>query len=102
MEKQQLYIGGKRHATNETFQSIDPSSNKPIAEICKADRSSIDAAVQAGKNAFRQWSTMPAIERSRILLKAVALLRERNDELAEIETRDTGKPFTETSTSTLR
>lgn len=98
MAKQQLYIGGKRHATNETFQSIDPSSNKPIAEICKADRSSIDAAVKAGKNAFRQWSTMPAIERSRILLKAVALLRERNDELAEIETRDTGKPFTETST----
>jgi betaine-aldehyde dehydrogenase len=38
------------------------------------------------------------MERSRILLKAVALLRKRNDDLALVETHDTGKPFSETST----
>jgi betaine-aldehyde dehydrogenase len=98
MERQPLYIAGKRHSTKETFQTIDPSNDQPLAETCIADRDSIDAAVRAGHGAFTAWSTLPAIERSRILLKAVAILRERNDELAAIETKDTGKPFTETST----
>ena len=40
---------------------------------------------------------MSATERSRILLNAVALLRARNDELAAIEVRDTGKPWQEAS-----
>ncbi|MDW1988284.1 aldehyde dehydrogenase family protein, partial [Vibrio sp. 811] len=41
------------------------------------------------------WSAMTAIERSRILNKAVAILRERNDELAALEVADTGKPIQE-------
>ena len=97
-DQQTLYIAGKRYSTKETFQSIDPATNEKIADVSTADRHSVDAAVKAGKAAFPSWSATPAIERSRILLRAVALLRERNDELAEIETRDTGKPFTETST----
>ncbi|CZT15995.1 probable aldehyde dehydrogenase A [Ramularia collo-cygni] len=96
-EQQSLYYGGKRETTTETFTSIDPSTNKPIAEICKADKSSIDAAIRSAKDAFPSWSATPPMERSRILLKAVALLRQRNDELATIETHDTGKAFSETS-----
>ncbi|KAK4570144.1 hypothetical protein LTR86_002224 [Recurvomyces mirabilis] len=97
-EQQPLFINGRRHKTTNTFQTIDPSCNKPIAEICTADKSSIHAAVEAGKKAFPSWSATPPMERSRILLRAVKLLRERNDELAVIETHDTGKPFSETST----
>ena len=97
-DQQTLYIAGKRYSTPETFQSIDPATNEKIADVSIADRHAVDAAVKAGKAAFPSWSATPAIERSRILLRAVALLRERNDELAGIETRDTGKPFTETST----
>ena len=41
---------------------------------------------------------MTAIQRSRILNKAVAILRERNDELAKLESLDSGKAFSETST----
>ena len=81
-EQQTLYIAGQRHSTQETFQTIDPATDKPIADVSKADRHSIDAAVRAGQAAFPTWSATPAIERSRILLRAVALLRERNDELA--------------------
>lgn len=97
-DKQPLFIAGKRHETSETFQSINPSTGRPLADICKADQSVVHSAIQAGKNAFPAWSTTPPIERSRILLRAVALLRQRNDELAIIETNDTGKPFSETST----
>jgi betaine-aldehyde dehydrogenase len=96
-EPQPLYYAGQRHTTAATFQSIDPSTGKPIADIYKADKSDIDQAVQSAKHAFKTWSAMPAIERSRILLRAVALLRQRNDELATVETHDTGKAFSETS-----
>jgi betaine-aldehyde dehydrogenase len=97
-EAQPLYINGRRHTTADTFETIDPSTDRPLARVHKADKAAIDAAVQAGKKAFPSWSATPPIERSRILLKAVALLRERNDELAQVETHDTGKPFSETST----
>ncbi|EME77384.1 uncharacterized protein MYCFIDRAFT_42436 [Pseudocercospora fijiensis CIRAD86] len=96
-DQQTLYYGGKRQTTSETFQTIDPSTAQPIADICKADKAAIDAAVKSAKNAFSKWSAMPPMERSRILLRAVALLRQRNDELATIETHDTGKAFSETS-----
>ena len=97
-EKQPLYYGGKRQTTSQTFQSIDPSTNQPLADICTADKDSVHAAITSARSAFPSWSATPPIERSRILLKAVKLLRERNDELAVVETHDTGKPFSETST----
>ncbi|SMQ48469.1 unnamed protein product [Zymoseptoria tritici ST99CH_3D7] len=95
---QPLYYAGKRQPTSSTFQSIDPSTNTPIATICKADKSSIDAAVKSAQHAFPIWSALSPMERSRNLLKAVALLRQENDSLATIETHDTGKAFCETST----
>ena len=97
-DKQPLYFGGKRQTTEETFQTIDPSRDRPLADICKADKGAVDAAVSSAKAAFPKWSSTPPMERSRILLRAVALLRKRNDDLALIETHDTGKPFSETST----
>lgn len=97
-ERQPLYYGGKRQTTNETFQDIDPSCDRLLAEICKADKNAVNAAVNAAQAAFPKWSSTPPMERSRLLLRAVALLRKRNDELAVIETHDTGKPFSETST----
>ena len=96
-ERQPLYYGGKRHTTQDTFHTIDPSCDRPLAEICKADKTAVDAAVKSAQDAFPVWSSMPAIERSRMLLRAVAILRKRNDEIAKTETHDTGKPFSETS-----
>jgi betaine-aldehyde dehydrogenase len=97
---QQLYYDGKiQQATSgKTFKSIDPSTAKPLAEVQTASGSDIDAAVAAAQKAFPSWSQTPHMIRSRILLKAVELLRARNDEIAKVETHDTGKPFSETST----
>ncbi|KAK5169655.1 uncharacterized protein LTR77_005632 [Saxophila tyrrhenica] len=97
-DQQPLYYGGKHHTTTDTFQTFDPSTNTPLADISKADKTSVHAAISSAKSAFPTWSATPPAERSRILLKAVALLRQRNDDLARIETHDTGKPFSETST----
>lgn len=96
----QLYYNGsvQKATSSRTFQSIDPSTASPLAEIHIASNGDVDSAIASAAEAFKKWSTTPAIVRSRILLKAVELLRKRNDEIAKVETQDTGKPFSETST----
>ncbi|OBT54397.1 hypothetical protein VE04_10329 [Pseudogymnoascus sp. 24MN13] len=96
----QLYYNGsvQKATSSKTFQSIDPSTGTPLAEIHVASNRDVDAAISSATEAFKTWSTTPAIARARILLKAVQILRDRNDEIAKVETQDTGKPFSETST----
>ncbi|KAL9614901.1 MAG: hypothetical protein Q9167_000643 [Letrouitia subvulpina] len=96
---QHLYYDGKiQLASGPVFRSIDPSTTRPLADIHTATESDIDLAVESAQRAFPSWSNTPSVERSRILLKAVQLLREQNNEIAIVETQDTGKPFSETST----
>lgn len=93
------FIAGKSQpsTSKHTFTSVDPSTSLPLATIHTASPSDIDAAVDAARTVFPSWSATPATARAKILLRAAAILRERNDELATIETHDTGKPFSETS-----
>lgn len=84
--------------STSTFQSIDPTTSQPIATIYTSTPPTIDLAISSAQAAFPSWSQTSPLERSRILLKAASLLRLRNDALATIETHDTGKPFSETST----
>ena len=95
-----LYYDGKVQAASSgtVIRTINPSTARPLADVFSASHSDVDAAISSARNAFRSWSIIPPIARARILLKAVQLLRERNDEIAKVETQDTGKPFSETST----
>ena len=97
---QQLYYNGEsqKSTSSITIQSISPATSHPLANVRSASHFDIDAAISSAASAFPSWSFTPPIIRSRILLKAVSILRSRSDELAEIETHDTGKPFSETST----
>ncbi|WYZ41777.1 hypothetical protein EsH8_V_000672 [Colletotrichum jinshuiense] len=97
-DRHTFYAGKPQPDTESpgTFQSIDPATAKPVCTIHTSSPASVNAAVDAAKAAFPSWSATPPIERSRILLRAVALLRERNDELAKVETLDTGKAYSET------
>ncbi|KAF7930285.1 uncharacterized protein EAE98_004686 [Botrytis deweyae] len=97
--EQQLYYDGKvQQATSkETFTTVNPATGKPLAQVHKASPSDIDSAIASARKAFPSWSQTPPIVRSRILLKAVQILRERNDEIAKVETHDTGKAYSETS-----
>lgn len=95
-----LYIdGGYVDATSgRTFETTNPATGEVIASIQSASQADIDKAVQSAKAGQKVWASMTAVERSRILLKAVEILRKRNDELAKLETADTGKAYSETST----
>ncbi|QFI36971.1 betaine-aldehyde dehydrogenase [Moritella marina ATCC 15381] len=95
----QNYVHGQSIAneTGETFEVINPATGQVSYLVEVADASVQQAAIDSAKAGFATWSNMTPMERSRILLKAVALLRERNDELAAIEVHDTGKPWQEAS-----
>lgn len=83
--------------TKETFDVRNPATAEIIYQVELADEKIKLQAIESAKRGFAIWSAMSGIERSRILLNAVALLRERNDVLAKIEVLDTGKPWQEAS-----
>lgn len=97
-ELQQLYIGGKRvkATSGKTFQTTNPANGEILADVQVASLADVDAAIASANQGQRVWAGMTAMQRSRILRRAVEILRERNDELAELETLDTGKPLSET------
>ncbi|WP_250529292.1 betaine-aldehyde dehydrogenase [Caballeronia sp. ATUFL_F1_KS4A] len=96
--EQRLYIGGEYvdATSGETFDTLDPATGETLARVQRASQADIDRAVKSAREGQREWAAMTAMQRSRILRRAVDLLRARNDELAAIETRDTGKPIAET------
>ncbi|GBU13458.1 betaine aldehyde dehydrogenase [Enterobacterales bacterium] len=95
---QKLYIDGRYQEStgNETFDAINPANGEVIATLPNATAEDVDLAVSAARQGQKVWAAMTAMQRSRILRRAVDILRERNDELAAIETADTGKPLSET------
>lgn len=97
MDMKSLYIDGSAcNATSgESFITYNPANGEPLATIGQASPQDLERAIESAKQGFKVWSAMTPIERSRILLKAVAILRERNDELAALEVADTGKPLQE-------
>src|SRR5690554_3699439 len=93
----QNFVHGRflANRSGETFPVVNPATGQAIYQVEVADEAVQQAAIESARAGFAQWAATPAIERSRTLLKAVALLRERNDELAAVEVRDTGKPWQE-------
>ncbi|QUM80019.1 betaine-aldehyde dehydrogenase [Moritella sp. 5] len=93
------YVHGQSlsNDSGETFEVINPANGEVSYLVQVADASIQQATIESAKIGFATWSKMTPMERNRILLKAVALLRERNDELAVIEVQDTGKPWQEAS-----
>ncbi|WP_023602815.1 betaine-aldehyde dehydrogenase [Aliivibrio logei] len=97
MEMNSLYIDGQsiQATSGESFTSMNPANGEPIAQLGQASQADLELAIESAKRGFAVWSAMTAIERSRILLNAVKILRERNNDIAMLEVMDTGKPLQE-------
>ena len=78
------------------FASINPATGEILGHVVAAGPAEVNAAVAAALKGQQVWAATPAVERARVLRRAADLLRSRNRELAELETRDTGKPIQET------
>jgi betaine-aldehyde dehydrogenase len=83
-------------AAGERFASINPATGEVLGYVTAAGAAQINAAVRAAQKAQAGWGAMTGTERARVLRRAADILRSRNQELAELETRDTGKPIQET------
>ena len=96
---QRSLIGGELvpSTTGETFTTIHPGTNAVICEVEQAGEREVDAAVASAREGFEVWSSMTAMDRSRILRRAVQIIRERNDDLAALDTLDAGRPIAETT-----
>jgi betaine-aldehyde dehydrogenase len=95
----QSFIHGQPLAnqSGERFDVVNPATGQVIYQVEQADEFVMQAAVDSARKGFEAWSAMTGLERGRILNRAAAILRERNDELARIEVLDTGKPWQEAS-----
>jgi betaine-aldehyde dehydrogenase len=85
------------NTSRQTFLSRNPASGEILAEIEIAGPPEIEQAVAAATRAQKTWAALTGTERGRILKRAAELLRARNDDLARLETDDTGKPIRETA-----
>ncbi|MGD0492579.1 MAG: betaine-aldehyde dehydrogenase [Steroidobacteraceae bacterium] len=80
----------------ERFASINPANGEVLGYVNVAGCDEVNAAVRAAQRGQAQWAALTGAERARIMRRAAQLLRSRNQQLAELETRDTGKPIQET------
>jgi betaine-aldehyde dehydrogenase len=98
-EQRQHYIAGSfadAHGAG-TIDVIDPSTEETIGRVAEGDAADVDDAVAAAREAFDHgpWRTITAQERGRILFRLAEVVRRRAAELAELETRNNGKPIAE-------
>jgi betaine-aldehyde dehydrogenase len=94
----QMYIDGRfvDAKSGQTFEVYDPSTEDAIATVPAGNAADVDLAARAATKAFYDgWKTVTAQERGRILLRLADRVRARRAELAELETRNTGKPIAE-------
>ncbi|MEA3178166.1 MAG: betaine-aldehyde dehydrogenase [Gammaproteobacteria bacterium] len=98
-QRDALPVANARAATRspDSFKTLNPATGEVLATIKVSGAAEIDAAVEAAQKAQRAWASRTGTERGRILHRAAQILRSRNAELAELETRDTGKPIQETN-----
>ena len=89
---------GPQHTpdTDHTIHVMNPATGAQLAVLPVDGPAEVNAAVERARLAQKEWRSMTGAERGRVLQRAARLLRERNDALAELETRNTGKPIQET------
>src|SRR5436309_13235433 len=99
MQPHRLYINGEfvEPRGRARIDVIDPSSSEVIAQVPDASEDDVDRAVRAARAAFDEgpWKDSTAQDRGRVLFKLADIVRSRASELAELETRNTGKPIAE-------
>lgn len=93
------FIAGSRCSavSGQTFQTLNPSNGKVLADIAACDAQDIDFAVHTARRAFEEgtWSKAAPSHRKAVLLKLAALIESHTEELAMLEALEAGKPISE-------
>lgn len=93
------FVDGKylEDTVGTPIEVIYPATGEVVATVHSATDAVIEAAVQSGIRAQKEWAAMTGTERGRVLRRAADIMRARNHDLSVLETYDTGKPYSETS-----
>lgn len=94
-----LLIGGKQvpALSGKTFATVNPATGQEIAQLAEGGAADVDMAVAAARRAFDGgWSRWTPTQRQALLMRVAALIDERFDDLALLETLDMGAPLTRT------
>jgi len=89
-------VRAARSAEGATLRVINPATGALLAEVPTDGAAQVEAAVARARAGQKEWAQLTGAARGRVLHRAAQLLRERNEELAQLETRNTGKPLQET------
>jgi len=73
-----------------TFTVINPATEQAVVDVPLADQAATDAAIAASHEAFQSWRAVAPGERARLLRRFAAVVEEHNEELAELEVRNSG------------
>src|SRR5215475_2152308 len=92
---QKIFVGGKwtDAADGGTMEVLNPATGESIADVPACTAADVDAAVEAAADALPEWLESTPAERAELLLKLADILDENAEELAEIESRNVGKPL---------
>ncbi|MEU4194686.1 2-hydroxymuconic semialdehyde dehydrogenase [Kribbella sp. NPDC026611] len=95
----QHFIGGSFVASESRFAKVSPVTGEQIFDVCEADRSTVDAAVQVARDALRgPWGRMSEQERAAVLRRVADGLERRFEDLVAAEVGDTGKSISQART----
>ncbi|RTL49622.1 MAG: NAD-dependent succinate-semialdehyde dehydrogenase [Bradyrhizobiaceae bacterium] len=98
----QLFIDGQwKDGSEKRLTVLNPATGEAIATLAHAGRKDLDDALAAAERAFHQWKRVSPLERSQIMRRAAALMRERKEEIAALMTTEQGKPLVESRIETL-
>ncbi|UOQ42879.1 betaine-aldehyde dehydrogenase [Halobacillus salinarum] len=99
MKHKNMYINGKwtTGIKEKTRFIINPFNQERIAEVAEGDEEDVELAIQAARSAFDygSWRSTTGAERGKLLLMIAGFIERDKEELAELETLDTGKTVTE-------
>jgi aldehyde dehydrogenase (NAD+) len=91
-----LYVGGEWLEPAESYTTISPADEEPLAQVAQATPAEVGAAVDAARAAFDDgWSSLPGSERAKYLFRIARILQERAREFAVLESLNGGKPIKE-------
>lgn len=92
-----LYINGRFIDETEAPRMVvyNPAHGTPIADVPTVTDALLEEAIQGAFDAFAGWAARPARDRADLLWRAARLMRERQEELAQLLTREQGKPLAE-------
>ena len=90
------FVGGEWLEPRETYTTLAPATEEPLAEVGQATPEEVQAAVSAARDAFANgWSSLAPAERAKYLFRIARILQERSREFAVLESLNGGKPIRE-------